>query len=133
VWGSNVRNLADTFGLGLRAALTSKIELSAELSHSKVRDEMELSSIAPGTVVTVPTVSPLDVINTEVTNLNLSVKYALQRNSGVRAMYSYDRYRTDDWTWANWNYSPADGGTTVLQEPAQKVSLIGVSYYYRWW
>lgn len=127
VWGSNVRNLADSFGLGLRAALTSRIELSADVSHSKVRDEMELSSIA-GTAVT-----PLDVINTKVTSLNLSVKYALQRNAGVRAMYVYDRYRTDDWTWANWNYSPADGGTTVLQEPDQKVHFVGVSYYYRWW
>jgi MtrB/PioB family decaheme-associated outer membrane protein len=127
VWGSNVRNLADSFGLGLRAALSSKIELSADLSHSKVRDEMELNSIAGAAV------EPLDVINTKVTTLNLSVKYALQRNAGVRAMYIYDRYRSDDWTWANWNYSPADGGTTVLQEPDQKVHFVGVSYYYRWW
>jgi predicted porin len=92
-----------------------------------VRDEMELNSIAGAAV------EPLDVINTKVTTLNLSVKYALQRNAGVRAMYIYDRYRSDDWTWANWNYSPADGGTTVLQEPDQKVHFVGVSYYYRWW
>jgi hypothetical protein len=50
----------------------------------------------------------------------------------MRVMYIYDRYRTDDWTWANWNYSPADGGTTVLQEPEQKVHFVGVAYYYRW-
>jgi MtrB/PioB family decaheme-associated outer membrane protein len=127
VWGSNVRNLADSFGLGLRAALTSKIELSADVSNSKVLDEMDLESIA-GTAV-----SPIDTITTRVTSLNLSVKYALQRNAGVRVMYIYDRYRTDDWTWANWNYSPADGGTTVLQEPKQRVSFVGVSGYYRWW
>lgn len=127
VWGSNLRNLADSYGLGLRAALTSKIELSAELSNSKVLDEMELESIA-GTAV-----SPIDTITTRVTSLNLSVKYALQRNAGVRVMYIYDRFRTDDWTLANWNYSPAEGGTTVLQEPKQRVSFIGVSGYYQWW
>ncbi|MEK6771751.1 MAG: MtrB/PioB family decaheme-associated outer membrane protein [Pseudomonadota bacterium] len=127
VWGSHVRNLADTFGLGLRAKLSRKLELSADLTESKVRDEMLLNSIA-GTAV-----NPIDVINTKVTSLKLSAKYALQRDSGVRVMYSYDRYRTDDWTWANWNYSPADGGTTVLQNPNQKVNFIGVSYYYRWW
>jgi MtrB/PioB family decaheme-associated outer membrane protein len=126
VWGSNVRNLADTFGLGLLAKLNSKIEVNADLSHSKVRDELELNTIAGAAV------SPLQNINTKVTSLKLSVQYALQRNTGVRAMYIYDRYRTDDWTWANWNYSPADGGTTVLQEPDQKVSFIGMSYYYRW-
>jgi len=126
VWGSNVRSLADTFGLGLRAKLGSKFELSADVSESKVRDEMLLNSIAGAAV------SPINDINTKVTSLKLSVQYALQRNSGVRVMYIYDRYQTDDWTWAYWNYSPADGGTTVLQEPNQKVNFIGASYYYRW-
>jgi len=128
VWGSHVQNLADSFGLGLRAKLTRKLELSAELTESKVRDVIALNSIA-GTAVT-----PIDdVINTRITSLKLSAKYALQKNSGVRVMYSYDRYRTDDWTWAYWNYSPADGGTTVLQNPNQKVNFIGVAYYHSWW
>ena len=128
VWASNVRNLADTFGFGLRAKLSRKLELSADLTESKVRDEFSLNSIAGAAV------SPLDVINTKVTSLKLSAKYALQRDSGVRVMYSYDRYRTDDWTWANWNYTPSvDGGTTVLQNPNQKVNFIGVAYYHRWW
>ena len=86
----------------------------------------ELSTIA-GTAV-----NPLDNINTKVTSVQLSAKYALQRNTGVRVVYIFDRYRSDDWTWANWNYSPADGGTTVLQEPDQKVHFIGATYYYRW-
>jgi len=128
VWGSDLRNIADSFGLGLRAKLSSKLELNADLTESKIRDEMLLSSIA-GTAV-----SPIDNINTKVTSLKLSAKYALQRNAGVRVMYIHSRYRTDDWTWANWNYTPAvDGGTTVLQDPNQKVSLIGVSYYHSWW
>ncbi len=128
VWGSHVKNLADTFGLGLLVKVSKKFEWGADLTESRVRDEILLNSIA-GTAVT-----PInDVIHTKVTSLKLSAKYALQRNSGVRVIYSYDRYRTDDWTWANWNYSPADGGTTVLQNPNQKVNFIGVAYYYRWW
>jgi hypothetical protein len=43
-------------------------------------------------------------------------------------MYAFDQYRTDDWTWANWVYTD---GTTVTQDPNQKVHFIGVSYYYR--
>lgn len=128
VWGSHVKNLADSFGLGLRVKVSKKFEWGADLTESRVRDEILLNSIA-GTAVT-----PInDVIHTKVTSLKLSAKYALQRNSGVRVMYSYDRYRTDDWTWAYWNYTPTEGGTTVLQNPNQKVNFIGVAYYYRWW
>ena len=126
VWGANLRNVADSFGLGLRAKVSSKLELAADVTESKMRDELLLSSVAGAPVGT------LDNINTKVTTLKLEAKYALQRNSGIRVMFTHDRYRTDDWTWVNWNYSPADGGTTVLQSPDQKVDFIGVAYYYRW-
>jgi len=60
-------------------------------------------------------------------------EYALRQNMGLRFTYMFDRYETDDWTWANWNYSPAEGGTTVRQDPLQKVHFFGVTGYYRWW
>ena len=125
VWASNVRSLADSFGLGLRAKVSAKIELNADLTHSKVRDEMLLTTIAGAATGT------LADINTKVTTVKLSAKYALQRNAGVRVTYIHDQYKTDDWTWANWNYSLPDGGTTVLQDPNQKVDFVGVGYYYR--
>jgi MtrB/PioB family decaheme-associated outer membrane protein len=125
VWASNVRSLADSFGLGLRAKVGAKIELNADLSQSKVRDEMLLTTIAGAATGT------LEDINTKVTTVKLAAKYALQRNAGVRVTYIHDQYKTDDWTWANWNYSLPDGGTTVLQDPNQKVDFVGVSYYYR--
>jgi MtrB/PioB family decaheme-associated outer membrane protein len=125
VWASNVRSLADSFGLGLRAKVGAKVELNADLSHSKVRDEMLLTTIAGAAAGT------LENINTKVTTVKLAAKYALQRNAGVRVTYIHDQYKTDDWTWANWNYSLPDGGTTVLQDPNQKVDFVGVSYYYR--
>jgi len=125
VWASNVRSLADSFGLGLRAKVGAKVELNADLSQSKVRDEMLLTTIAGAATGT------LEDINTKVTTVKLAAKYALQRNAGVRVTYIHDQYKTDDWTWANWNYSLPDGGTTVLQDPNQKVDFVGVSYYYR--
>lgn len=124
-WASNVRSLADSFGLGLRAKVGAKIELNADLSHSKVRDEMLLTTIAGAATGT------LEDINTKVTTVKLSAKYALRRNAGVRVAYIHDQYRTDDWTWASWNYSLPDGGTTVLQDPNRKVDFVGVSYYYQ--
>ena len=81
--------------------------------------------------MTSTTGAPLNDIHTKVTTVKLSARYALQRNSGVRVTYIHDRYETDDWTWAYWNYTPAEGGTTVRQDPNQKVDFLGASYYYR--
>jgi MtrB/PioB family decaheme-associated outer membrane protein len=129
VWGADLKNLADAFGLGLRAKATSKIDLGADLSYSKVKDELGLVSIAP-TVSVAST--PLPDINTKVTTIKLFGKYALDRRSGIRIDYIHDRYQTDDWTFANWTYTATvDGGTTILQKPDQKVDFIGAMYYYR--
>ena len=125
VWSANLRNIADSYGLGLRAKLSSKLEFGADLTESKVRDEMDTVAIAP-TVSSV--VLPLDNINTKITTFKLYGKYALNRHSGIRVDYIFDHYRTDDWTWANWVYGD---GTTVLQNPNQKVNFAGISYYYR--
>ncbi len=127
VWGANLRNVADSYGLGVRAKVTSKLEIMADFAETDVRDEMLLVSIAGAPAGT------LDNINTKVTTFKLEAKYALQRNSGIRVMYIHDRFRTDDWAWSRWNYSPGtDGGTTILQQPDQKVDFLGVAFYYRW-
>ncbi|MFZ1907906.1 MAG: MtrB/PioB family decaheme-associated outer membrane protein [Burkholderiales bacterium] len=125
VFSSDLRNIADSYGLGLRGKLTSKIDVGADLTDSKVRDEYHLAVLAGST-----TAAPLNDITTKVTTLRLYGKYALNRQSGVRLDYTYDNYRSDDWTWANWIYGTADG-TTVLQNPNQKVNFVGVSYYYK--
>lgn len=128
VWASDLRNIANTWGVGLRAKITPKFDLDADLTDAKVRDEFNTSSISPAASI----VAPLPNINTRVTTFKLTGRYALDRHSGVRVFYVHDRYRTDDWTWANWAYTTAtDGGTTVRQNPDQKVDFIGVSYYFR--
>jgi MtrB/PioB family decaheme-associated outer membrane protein len=124
LFSADLRNISDTYGLGLRAKVSSKIDIGADLVDSKVRDEMNTAALA-AIPATVPSLSD---IHTKVTSFKLYGKYALDRKSGVRVDYIYDRYQTDDWTWANWVYSD---GTTVLQNPDQKVNFVGVSYYYR--
>jgi MtrB/PioB family decaheme-associated outer membrane protein len=119
------RNIADNFGLGLRAKATSKIDVGADVTYAKVRDEFSFDVLNA-----VGTITPVDNINTKVTTLRLYGKYALNRQSGIRLDYVYDQYQTDDWTWSRWIYSTADG-TTITQDPNQKVNFVGVSYYYR--
>jgi MtrB/PioB family decaheme-associated outer membrane protein len=123
VWSADLRHTQDSAGLGLRAKASARLDLGADLAYSEFTDEMRTFAITPA--VALPA---LPDIHTDVTTLTLFAKYALQRNSGVRVQYVYDRYKTDDWTWNSWVYSD---GTRVLEEPNQEVHFVGVAYYQR--
>lgn len=126
VWSARLRNMSDTFGLGLRGKPHGLIEIGADLSHSDISDSYLQQALNPSTS-TVP--APLPDVTTRLTRLGLFAKYALQKGSGIRLDYIYDRFSTNDWTWTTWRYVD---GTVVSQSPIQKVHFIGASYYYRW-
>lgn len=122
-WGATLKNLSDNVGVGLRGKPTSTVEIGVDLSYSDIQDEYQQQAIIGAPIVSLPN------ITTKLTRLNLFGKYALQKNSGVRLDYIYDRYQTDDWTWSNWMYAD---GTRISQDPNQTVNFVGISYYYRW-
>lgn len=121
-----LRNLGDSFGLGLRGKPMDKLEIGADFSYSEINDEYRERSVN-GTAL--PAGAPPPDVSTKLTSLRAYAKWALQKNSGIRLQYVYDRVNTNDWTWTNFTYSD---GTRVFQDPNQKVHFIGVSYYYRW-
>ncbi|MDN5935561.1 MAG: MtrB/PioB family outer membrane beta-barrel protein [Nitrosospira sp.] len=63
------------------------------------------------------------------TTLRLFVKYAIQKNMGLRLDYIYNRFKTDEWTWASRTYTD---GTRLSQNPNQAISFVGLSGYYNW-
>jgi len=65
----------------------------------------------------------------QLTRITVYGKYALEKNSGIRLDYVYDRYSSDDWTWQTWMYAD---GTRLVENSLQKVNFFLVSYYYRW-
>jgi predicted porin len=123
VWSAELRHTQNAAGLGVRAKASARVDLGADIAYSDLTDEMQTSAITP--VVALPV---LPDINTKLTSVTLFAKYALARNTGIRAQYVYDRYKTDDWTWNNWVYSD---GTRVTEEPKQQVHFLGLAYYYR--
>lgn len=124
LWAAALRNMGDTFGLGLRSRPTSKLELGVDLQQSRILDEFRQTAISGAAIG-----SPPD-ITTRLTSVKLFAQYALQKNAGVRLNYAYERWQSDDWTWTTWTYTD---GTRVFQDPTQKVHFIGISGYYRWW
>jgi MtrB/PioB family decaheme-associated outer membrane protein len=129
IWDARLRNVGTAYGLGLRGKVTSRIDLEAELSHSKDRGEFDQTA----RVGALP-VNAIPDVTYKVTTLKLKGSYALNKASGLRLLYIYDRLKTDDWYWTVFptgtTFAYADG-TTVTQDPDQKVHFLGVSYYYR--
>jgi MtrB/PioB family decaheme-associated outer membrane protein len=122
VWGSTMRNLAETFGLGLRSKPTTALELAAELVYAEDLGEFTQVAVSPPNAV-IPVIP--DAKYTRWT-FRVNAKYALQKNSGVRLLYAHDYFKTDDWQWTGWTYTD---GTTVRQESEQRVNFVGLSYY----
>jgi MtrB/PioB family decaheme-associated outer membrane protein len=123
VWSAALQHTQNSLGIGLLGKPMGRTEMGADLSYSKMTDELRTAAITPAVALPV-----LPDVHTEVTTLKLFAKYALQRNAGLKLQYVYDRFTTDDWTWNSWRYTD---GTRVLEEPKQDVHFIGASYYYR--
>ncbi len=123
IWAAALRNRGDAFGLGVRGKPHSRLEVGVDLSSNDITDEYQQQAIT-GTART-----SLPEVTTRITRLQLFTKYAIQKNSGVRLDYIYNRYSTNDWTWSTWTYTD---GTRLLQDPVQKTNFVGLSYYHRW-
>ena len=125
-WGAELKNKSNSFGLGFRGKPNGRFELGGDLSYSDIKDTYNQFPLIPATAA-IPT--PLPEISTKLTRLNLFGKFLLQKNSGIRLDYIYDRFSTNDWTWSTWMYAD---GTRLTQDPTQKVNFVGLTYYYKW-
>jgi MtrB/PioB family decaheme-associated outer membrane protein len=126
LWQAKLSNTSNAVGLGLRGKPSARIEIGADLQYQNLVDKYDQFLVAPTTSAAV--VGPLPDITTKLTTVKLWGTYGLDKHSGIRVDYIFDRFDTDDWTWTTWVYTD---GTTVSQEPRQTVNFLGVSYYYR--
>ncbi|WP_088280056.1 MtrB/PioB family decaheme-associated outer membrane protein [Ideonella sp. A 288] len=67
------------------------------------------------------------------TAIKLFGRHVLDKQASIRVDLVHQRSRVNDWTWG-YNGVPFtySDGSTLLQNPVQKVSVIGVSYTYQW-
>lgn len=124
-WSAALRNVGNSFGLGLRGKANERLELGGELSFSDITDEYTQTALTPGAAV-----ASLPDVDYKQTMLRLFGRYALNRNMGIRLDYIYDRWSTNDWSWTTWRYVD---GTVIVQDPKQTVHFIGVTFNYRYW
>jgi MtrB/PioB family decaheme-associated outer membrane protein len=124
-WGAWLQNVSNSFGIGTKGKINSKLEIGADAEYSHIADYYPMASLSPISA-TDGSAAP---IYTHIFDLKLNAKYALQKNMGFRFNYIYNHFKTNDWTWTTWKYSD---GTTVTQNPNQVVNFFGLAYYLTW-
>jgi MtrB/PioB family decaheme-associated outer membrane protein len=123
IWSANMRNVGTAFGLGVKGKATAQLEVGFELQIQNDRAEFNNGPTPTAT----PALTPPPEVSYDRQILRLTAKYAMQKNAGLRLMYTRDRFSTNDWTWAEWTYSD---GTRVMANPQQTVNFFGVTGYY---
>jgi MtrB/PioB family decaheme-associated outer membrane protein len=126
IYSAKLRSKSDSFGLGFRGQPNDRLLIGGDLHYSIIKDSYLQQSITPPTSTDA---ANLPEISTRLTRFNLYAKYMLEKHSSVRVDYIYDRYKTNDWTWTNFTFAD---GTTVNENPNQRVNYLGASYIYRW-
>jgi len=130
-WQADLRDIGDAYGVGLRGKASAALDLGADLQYFRDRAHEAVTVLSPGAAAA----PAIPVIHTSRITLRLTGRYALDKVSGIRVMYTRDHFKTDDWTWSTYVYGQtpnpsATDGTTLRQAPTQNVDFIGVSYYY---
>lgn len=122
------KDTGNAVGLNLIGMLHPKTKVGADIS--RVKEESSIVQAWDGGAVTqVP-----DITSTAV-RIKLFAEYALQKNSDIRVDLIHERWKSDDWTWrfsdgSNFQYGTATDGTTVIVDPKQNASFVGVRYSY---
>ena len=115
-----VEDINDTAGVGLTGNLSAKLEVGANLAYT--RDKNRYIQLQTSPAGSVP-----DVLY-RMTELKLYGKYALSKQSDIRADLIHQNAKLDEWTWTGFTYSD---GTSVSLQPKQNVTFVGVRYIYK--
>lgn len=125
-------NKGDAFGVGVRGNLNSRAEVGADFSYNDIEDTWTQVPWLNASALAADEQPP--AATTRMTRLKLFAKYKLDKKSGLRFDYIYDRFSSNDPTWTGW-VGPAGGfysdGTVISQPSPQEVNFVGIRYFYK--
>ena len=122
------KSKGNAYGVGVRGKPHQRVEVGADYSYNDIQDTWTQNPLAG-----FPVIPQLPDVTTRLTRLKLFGKYAIDKRSGIRLDYIYDRYSTNDQTWSAWVAPPGAGywdGTVVSEPSPQVVNFIGLRYFY---
>ncbi len=147
-WSTDMKDKVNTIGGGFswKGLLEGKLDLigSALYSDARVDNAMTGGTYAnnPYAVSGKPAVVPavifipaqnLPTVSEKMIQLQIGGQYALDKHSAIRAFYWWQKLRVTDYVYDGMQYGSLSGVIpTNEQSPNYNVSVVGVSYIYRW-
>lgn len=122
IWSVNLQNIGTAFGFDINGKLDEKLEIGASTSHAVIIDKFKQETSTPA-IYSVPDIS------SELSNMRLFARYAVQRNFFLHLDYILNRFKTNEWTWNHWTYND---GTHLTQDTHQIVNFVALSAHYYW-
>lgn len=129
---ADLRDKGDSIGLGVRGAVGESLKLGADVQWTRTTSEYD-ESTDPARA---DSELPLADIENKLTRVSIFARYMLAKNRELRVDAVHERWETDDWSWSfadgsPFTYGTTTDGTTVMVEPKQTTSFVGVRYIYR--
>jgi len=120
-WSAELINQGYAAGVGVRGKAGHRLALGADVQGSYDKGQYNQS----GT----PIAEEVDDLYYKPLTVSMFGDWSLTDDSGVALSATYDRRRTNDWSWVDFAYTD---GTTVYQDPSEEVVFVGVRYHQTW-
>jgi MtrB/PioB family decaheme-associated outer membrane protein len=141
---ADLKNTTTTFGLGVVAKPSSRLEIGGDLSYGNDVSRYGLGvdgGTPPLTAANLTTLATntaqatigLPDVTYRMTTMKLFGKYALAKNADVRVNLIHQRVRFNEWSWgySGVPFSYSDN-TTIGMNQLQNVTFLGAAYIYKW-
>lgn len=147
-WNTDMKDKINTIGAGFlwKGLMAGKVDLTGTVLYSDARTD---SGITGGTyannpfaVTGQPAVNPaalfipaasMPTVTEKLIEIQIAGQYAIDKQSAIRAFFWWQKLRVDDYAYAGTQYGTI---TSVMptneQVPDYNVSVVGLSYVYRW-
>lgn len=141
---NNLTETGNSFGLGVVGQVSSKLKVGGDIESFRSVNEFKQNVTLLGANPVFPTTSgvtlvPLPDITNKLFKLKLFAEYAVQKNADIRVNVIREKWDTNDWSYlmfpasgaTPWAYGSTADGTTVLSNPQQNSTFVGVQYRYK--
>lgn len=140
IWDAKLKDTGKSVGLGFRGKPVSKLSVGGDVQWTETTSEYPIDSNVPtldnGT--TTRSKQGLPDIKSTTTRLALFTQYAVEKNADVRLDVVRTLWKTDDWTWMEWDSTGTKlvpitymDGTQVIPDQHSASTFVGVRYTYR--
>lgn len=139
IWDANLKDTGNSIGIGVKGNIKASLRVGGNVQWTRNKSQYPINSNVPS-YVTSTNVSRqgLPDITSTLMRLSLYGEYALDKQADLRIDLVHERWRSDDWTWMEWNSAGTSltpftymDGTRVAPKQNQSATFAGVRYIYK--